>query len=389
MTTDQNSKKTPLYDSHVALGAKIIDFAGWLMPLQYTGALDEHNNVRTNCGLFDTSHMGEILVTGEDALDAVQSVITNDISKIEPGRCQYNIICNEDGNALDDVIVYKYSEQKFFFCVNAGNKDKIYKWLTDKIGDKVSVEDQSDSYAMIALQGPTSAEVLKQVTDADVTSMKPFSFMEAEVCGVEVIIATTGYTGEVGFEIFFSLEQTGEQTGEQTEKIGTNVATLIWNTLLDKGAPFGIKPAGLVSRDTLRIEMGYPLYGNELGQDITPIEAGLGKYVKFTKGDFIGKKVLENQATNGTKKLLRGFILEGRGIARSHYGVYYNGKQVGEVTSGTFSPSLKKSVGLAFVTGDLASTGTDASGKTIEIAIRKSKVEALITKAPFYKKPKG
>lgn len=363
-----STSKTPLYESHKELGAKIIDFAGWLMPLQYTGAIEEHNNVRTNCGLFDTSHMGEILVTGVGALDAVQSVITNDITKITPGRCQYNIICNDDGFALDDVIVYKYSDEKFFFCVNAGNKDKIYNWLKDKIAGIVTVEDKSNDYAMIALQGPTSIEVLEQVTSADVRAMKPFRFIETKVCDKDVIIATTGYTGEIGFEIFSPSQS----------------APLIWNTLLEKGKPQGIAPAGLVSRDTLRLEMGYPLYGNELNESTTPIEAGLQKYVSFSKGDFIGKKVLENQAKNGTKKLLRGFILDDRGIARSHYEVHGDGENIGEVTSGSFSPSLKKSVGLAFLKNDFASTETKPDGSKIEIEIRKSKVSATITKAPFY-----
>ena len=361
-------KKTPLYDCHVELGAKIVDFAGWLMPLQYTGALEEHNNVRTNAGLFDTSHMGEILVTGTDALSAVQSVITNDISKIDVGRCQYNIVCNEEGCALDDVIVYKYSDEKFFFCVNAGNKDKILNWLNQKIGSKVTVEDKSDDYAMIALQGPTSTDCLKPLIKDDsinLDSIKPFRFFETEICGANCIIATTGYTGEKGFEIFCP----------------STSAPDVWNKLLESGKDFGLKPAGLVSRDTLRLEMGYPLYGNELNENTTPIEAGLDKYVKFTKGDFIGKKVLENQATNGTKKLLVGFTLEERGIARSHYSVYNNDNKIGEVTSGSFSPSLKKSIGLAFIT-----EGFNEESKSITIEIRKSKVGAITVKPPFYKK---
>lgn len=365
------TKKTPLYDNHVELGAKIVDFAGWLMPLQYTGALDEHNNVRTNAGLFDTSHMGEILVTGSDALSAVQSVITNDISKIEVGRCQYNIVCNEEGCALDDVIVYKYSDEKFFFCVNAGNIDKIYKWLTDKIGDKVTVENQSNDYAMIALQGPTSTECLKPLIKDEtinLDTMKPFRFFETEICGANCIVASTGYTGEKGFEIFCP----------------SSFAATIWDSLLKVGSPFGIKPAGLVSRDTLRLEMGYPLYGNELNENTTPIEAGLGKYVKFTKGDFIGKKVLENQATNGTKKLLKGFTLTDRGIARSHYKVLLDGRQVGEVSSGSFSPSLKKSIGMAFLNIENNELATDE--KSITIEIRGKQVKAVTTKMPFYKK---
>ena len=373
-----NPKKTPLYDCHESLGAKITDFAGWLMPLQYTGALDEHNNVRTKAGLFDTSHMGELLITGDGALDAVQALITNDLNKIDDGRCQYNIVCNEEGNALDDVIVYRYSTDKIFICVNAGNKDKIYKWFSSKIGDKVKVEDLSDSYAMLALQGPKSPDIMKELAGEEVSSMKPFRFKDAEVLGAKCIIATTGYTGEKGFEIFVSLKGSEEKGG------GDKVAVDIWNELLLKGAPYGLQPTGLVARDTLRLEMGYPLYGNELNESTSPIEAGLKKYVSLTKEDFIGKKNLEKQAVNGTKKLLRGFVMDSRQIGRSHYKVFDGDNEIGEVTSGTFSPSLKKSIGLAFL--NISNNQLATGEKSITIEVRGKKAGAKTCDPPFYKK---
>lgn len=356
-------KKTPLNQTHKDLGARLVPFAGWEMPVQYTGVIDEHTTVRTKVGLFDVSHMGEIFVAGEKALDAVQMLTTNDASKMADGQVQYTLLCYPDGGVVDDVTLYKFNEQRFLFCVNASNAQKDFDWIKANIGGIANVKDASESYAQFAIQGHFSQDVLQNICNIDLSSIGYYHFKVGLVDGIGAIISRTGYTGEDGFEIYISPEY----------------AVNIWNKILDHGGSYGIKPIGLGARDTLRLEMGYPLYGNELSKDITPIEAGLEKFVALQKNDFLGKKVLESQAKTGIKKKLIGFEMIEPGIARSHNKINNHGRQVGEVTSGTMSPSIGIPIGMGYVETQFAAIGTE-----IGIEIRNRLAKARIVKKRFY-----
>lgn len=360
-------KRTPLYESHKSLGAKIVPFAGWEMPVQYSGLIDEHLTVRNSCGLFDVSHMGEIEVTGKDALGFAQLVMTNDIERVVDGQCQYTILCYPEGGVVDDCIVYRFGKERFLFVVNASNTDKAFDWLKSQAKGAVEVKNVSGNYAQLALQGPNALEAIRPLLSVAPESIKHFHFVVAKVCGVEAIVSRTGYTGEDGFELYFEPKE----------------APKVWQELMASGKKFGILPIGLGARDTLRLEMGYPLYGHELSETITPIEAGLGKYVKFTR-DFIGRAVLEKQVKEGVKRSLVGFKLIDPGIARSDYEIVYDGKKTGWVSSGTLSPSLRSSVGMGFVEPGLSNIDTE-----IGIMIRGRAAKARVVKVPFYNRAVG
>lgn len=358
-------KRTPLYDRHKALGGRLVEFAGWEMPVQYTGVVDEHKTVRSACGLFDVSHMGEVEVTGPKALECVQKVTTNDASKISEGRCQYTLICYPEGGVVDDCIVYKLGPERYLFCVNASNTEKALNWIREHAPEGAAVEDKSSHYAQIALQGPASLEVMKPLTGADLEGLRMFRFVEAEVAGVKSIVSRTGYTGEDGFEVY----------------LAAGDAPRVWDAIMDSGASFGIKPAGLGARDTLRLEAGLPLYGHELTKETTPLEAGLKRFVSLKKGDFIGRPVLAAQAEKGVEKRLTGLAMEEPGIPRAGYRVTSGGEDAGAVTSGTMSPMLGKGIAMAYL-----KTGLQEPGTALEVVIRKRSARAVVTKPPFYKK---
>lgn len=334
------------------------------MPVQYKGVIEEHLAVRNNCGLFDVSHMGEIEVSGPSAHEFVQSIATNDIDRIGDGQCQYTLLCQPDGGVVDDTIVYRYNKDRYLFVVNASNTDKAYEWMRKQASNKVDVENISANYAQLALQGPRSAEVIDDLLDVPPSEIKHFHFHMGMIAGIEAIISRTGYTGEDGFEIYFDPADAVE----------------VWNAIMEAGKDFGIQPIGLGARDTLRLEMCYPLFGHELSEKLTPIEAGLNKYVRFNK-DFIGKEVLEKQANEGVDKTLVGFKMKDAGIARAEYEIFSKGKKTGWVTSGTSSPSLKTAIGMGYVAPSLKEPGTE-----IDIMIRNRAAKAEVVKTPFYKK---
>ncbi len=359
-------RRTSLYERHSALGARFVDFAGWEMPVQYTGLMEEHLRVREACGIFDVSHMGEIEISGPGALEAVQLLGTNDISKARDGQCQYTLLCYPTGGVVDDCIVYRYSDERFLICVNASNTEKVFKWFQEVDPPRVSIRDVSSEYCQIALQGPASVGVLGPVAGFDPAGIKGFHFIEGTVAGRPALVSRTGYTGEDGFEIYAA-------PGD---------GSVIWDAIMEAGSSAGILPIGLGARNTLRLEMGYPLYGHELSAEITPIEAGLRRFVALDKKDgCIGADVLRAQCAGGVKKTLVGFVLKGSGIPRDGYPVAVDGKVVGSVTSGTLSPCLRQGLGMAFVPPALGVTGT-----AIDIIIRKKPFGAEVVKKPFYRK---
>lgn len=360
-------KRTALYEAHRALGARLVEFAGWEMPVQYSGIIEEHLMVRSSCGLFDVSHMGEIEITGPGAHDCVQHLITNDIDRIRDGQCLYTLVCYPDGGIVDDCIVYRFGDERYIICTNASNTEKAYEWMKEKSADahwgEVQVRDVSSSYAQLALQGPAAEDFLQPLVNIDLAELKSFHFAVTGVFGFRSIVSRTGYTGEDGFEIYLDPEN----------------ATQLWKALL---AHDGILPCGLGARDTLRLEMGYPLYGHELSEKITPVEAGLHKrFVSFDKRDFIGKDILKNQAEEGVEKKLVGVVLTGTGVARAGYEITHEGRTIGKITSGTLSPSLKMAVAMAYVEPEFAKKDTE-----IEVVIRKKPVKARVMRPPFYKK---
>jgi aminomethyltransferase len=354
-------RRTPLYDEHKALGARLVDFAGWEMPVQYEGIKAEHNAVRNRAGLFDVSHMGEAVFRGPDAEEAVQRLVTRDVGRLAEGQAGYCAVCYESGGTVDDVIVYKRPED-FLVVVNASNREKDLEHFRSNVEDlEVEVADESDDWALLALQGPEAAGLVQSITGADLSSLKPFRFVEDEVAGAKAIVSRTGYTGEDGFEIYLS-------PGD---------APRVWRELLEAGAT----PAGLGARDTLRLEAGMCLYGNELDPETTPLEAGIGFAVHLDKErEFIGQDALRKEKEEGLRKKLVGFEVEGRGIARHDYPVRVEDETVGHITSGTLSPTLNKAIGLALV-----SPGVE---DRFEVVIRDRPVEAHAVPLPFYKREK-
>ena len=357
---------TPLYETHKSFGARMIDFAGWKLPLQFDGIRQEHMAVRNACGLFDVSHMGEIEIKGPEAEALCQKLNTNDMAGLRDGRARYGLFCYPDGGAVDDLITYRFSADHFLVCVNASNTEKVYRWIGDNCGGlDVEVTDASAAYAQIAVQGPNSVSVMERALgEESVRDFPRFSFriLAGEATGV--IVARTGYTGEDGFELF----------------VPAGDAVWVWERLRESGSEFGIALCGLGARDTLRIEVGYPLYGNELGEKTTPIEAGLGRYVKMDKGDFIGRDALLEQVERGVARETIGFKMLDRGIARHGYGVVKNGRRIGEITSGTMSPVLDVGVGIASV-----ASGEVECGDEIGIEIRGQVRKAVFSEFPLHK----
>ncbi len=361
-------KRTPLFDEHVAAGGKIVPFGGFEMPVQYTSIIEEHTAVRTKAGLFDVSHMGEILIRGPRALDFVQKISCNDHSKMAAGRAQYTGLMYPEGTLVDDMLVHKMADDEYFLVVNAANTDKDFAYIRDLAAgeDGVEVANQSADYAQLALQGPLALEVLQTLTRTDLSAIRYYHFTSGEVLGHEALIARTGYTGEDGFEIYVAPEHAVE----------------IWRRILDVGGPKGVIPAGLGARDTLRLEAGMCLYGNDIDRTTTPLEAGLAWIVKLDKGDFIGRDVLERQAQEGVDRKLVGFEMVDRGIARHGFPVLLDpgdGQPAGVVTSGTHSPTLRKAIGMAYVPSAVAEPG-----RRIWISIRGQVRKAAIVTMPFY-----
>lgn len=361
------ASRTPLYEEHLRLKGKMVEFGGWDMPVLYTGIIEEHQAVRTSAGLFDVSHMGEIEFTGPDALSCVNYLTVNNASLLADGQAQYSILLNERGTVVDDIIVYRFNANRFIIVVNASNIAKDFEWMTSHRKGNVNIEDRSNDFALIAFQGPKAASILKTLTDTNIDALQPFYFAQGVFAGRDTcIFARTGYTGEDGFEIFCS----------------PKAAAGVWQALLEKGRPQGVLPAGLGARDTLRMEMKYSLYGHEITDQTNPLEAGLGWVVKLDKpDDFIGKSALLEVKNAGLKRRLVGFKMMDKGIPRSDCGIIADGKKVGFVTSGTMSPSLKEPIGIGYVPAELA-----AEGSKFFIDIRGAQRQAVVVKTPFYKR---
>jgi aminomethyltransferase len=362
--SDQPLKKTPLNSLEHELGGKMIDFGGWELPVQFSGILDEHEAVRTRAGLFDVSHMGEITIKGPQALTLLQRTTCNDVSKIEDGRAQYNGLLYPTAGFVDDIVVYRMSGDDFFVVVNASNQEKDFEWLADAAKDlDVEVKNVSAAYAQLALQGPQSQSILQPVTDIDLAAVKYYRFARGKVDGVDAIVSRTGYTGEDGFEVYVAPEH-----GQK-----------VFRTLVAGGA----KPCGLGARDTLRLEAKMALYGNDIDHSTTPLEADLGWIVKLEKGEFMGRDVLERERSEGPKRKLAGFEMVDRGIARHGYPIVEGGQEIGVVTSGTHSPTLKKAIGLAYLP-----PGKSAPGTEFMVLIRGKETRARVVPTPFYKRAK-
>ncbi len=362
-------KNTALTNVHEALGAKMVPFAGYNMPVSYEGVNAEHETVRTGVGVFDVSHMGEFLVSGEDAMDLLQWVCSNDISKINVGGAQYNCLPNDTGGIVDDLIVYRLKDDQYMLVVNASNIDKDWAWINSQQklkGFKVELRNISEGHSLLAIQGPKAIEAMQSLTNVDLAGIKFYSFEVAPFAGLDhVIISATGYTGSGGFEIYCKNEE----------------AEQLWKKVFEAGADFDIKPIGLAARDTLRLEMGYCLYGNDIDDTTSPLEAGLGWVTKFTK-DFVNSDNLKAQKEAGLKQKLVGFEINERGIPRQGYDIVNDaGEKIGHVTSGTMGPSVDKGIGMGYV--DLAFSKVDTN---INIQIRKKAVPATVVKTPFYKK---
>lgn len=362
-------KRTPLFEIYKNYGAKTIDFGGWDLPVQFSSIKEEHEAVRTRAGLFDVSHMGEVEVRGADSLAFLQKIATNDVSLVKDGGAQYTAMCYEDGGTVDDLLIYKKADNDYLLIVNASNIDKDIEWLKANVFGEVTIKDLSNDVALLALQGPLAEQILQKLTDANLSDIKFFRFKDAvKIAGVDALISRTGYTGEDGFEIYCASAS----------------AKQLWETILESGKEEGVVPCGLGARDTLRFEVSLPLYGQELSKDITPIEAGIAFAVKSNKeADFIGKAVLKEQKENGPERKLVGVELLDKGIPRHGYEVFVNDEQIGEVTTGTQSPTLKKNIGLALVKSDFSELGTE-----VEVQIRKKRLKAVVVATPFYKRPK-
>lgn len=360
-------QQTALYDIHVGLGAKIVPFAGFEMPVYYKGIVVEHAAVRERVGLFDVSHMGEVLVRGPRALEFVQNITVNDASTLVPGQAQYSAMCLESGGVIDDLLVYKRGENDFLLVINASNIAKDFAWMQEHAFDGVELENVSDSYTLLAVQGPRAVELLQKLTTVDLESIAYYHFVEGELAGEQMIISRTGYTGELGFELYLPSDKS---TSEK-----------IWNTIMETGAEFGIEPTGLGARDTLRLEMGYCLYGNDIDDTTNTIEAGLGWITKVNKGEFIGREAIAKVKQEKPTRKLVAFEMNERAIPRQHYAIVVDGNTVGEVTSGTSSPTLGRGIGMGYVASAYATVGT-----VIGIAVRDKVVPATVVKPPFIKK---
>lgn len=366
----ENLNKTPLNEVHRALGGKMVDFGGWDMPVQYpAGVIAEHLATREKAGLFDVSHMGEIHVDGADAIPFVNSITTNDVSKLVDGQAHYSALTNERGGVVDDLLVYRFAEDKLFLVVNAGTQDKDWEWISSHRNEfDVDLRHASIDYCQIAIQGPKATEILQRLTKTDLSAIKYYHFNSGEVDGVAAIISRTGYTGEDGFEVYADASK----------------AVQLWNKMLQTGNGEGILPCGLAARNTLRLEAAMSLYGHELADDISPLEANLGWICKLQKGDFVGREALLKQKEEGLDRKLVGFEMIEPGIARDGFPVMIHGEKLGVVSSGSPAPFLKKNIGLAFVPVEFANVGQE-----IKIDVRGRLLSAVIVPTPFYKREKA
>jgi aminomethyltransferase len=361
-------KRTPLFEVYKEYGGKTIDFGGWELPVQFSSIKEEHEAVRTKAGLFDVSHMGEIEVKGSDSLAYLQKMLTNDFSKMKNGGAKYTAMCYENGGTVDDLLVYKIEENHYLLVVNASNIDKDYNWLHDHLEGEVTLENLSEKTALLAIQGPKAEKVLQKITgETDLSKIGYFKFhQQVKLNGITALVSRTGYTGEDGFEVYCD----------------ANDAVKIWRAILDAGKDEGVIPCGLGSRDTLRFEATLALYGQELSPEISPLEAGIGFSVKLNKDvDFIGKDALLKQKENGTERKLAGIEMIDRGIPRHGYPVYKGEEKIGEVTTGTQSPSLKRNIGLVLVKSEYTELGSE-----VEVEIRGKRLKAKVVPTPFYKR---
>ncbi len=343
----------------------MVEFAGWEMPVQYQGVLPEHQAVRSAVGVFDVSHMGEIEVEGRDAAAFLQKLTCNDVGKLSDGQAQYSALLYPTGTFVDDIVLYRFAETHYMLCVNAANRQKDLSWILEHLEGDATVSDRSDRYVQLAVQGPNSRQLLVELVGQDLSGLRYYWFLRGTVSGHEAIISRTGYTGEIGYELYISPES----------------AVAVWEALFEAGVHYGLQPAGLAARNTLRLEMAYALYGNDINDRTTPLEAGLAWIVKLDKGDFIGREALLSQRHRGVSRRLAGFEMKGRGVPRDHYPVFVSGKQTGEVTSGSYSPTLKRGIGLTYLPSDHVWVGRD-----LEVEIRGRRVEAQIVEIPFYRK---
>jgi len=358
-------KYTPLHAAHVAAGAKMVPFAGFEMPVQYEGVVSEHHAVRNTVGVFDVSHMGEVEFTGPTAADVVSSIVTNDVSNLADGQACYTVMCREDGGIIDDLVVYKFSATRVLVCVNAANRERDIAWMKTQAADRCDVRDRSDELALIAVQGPRALELVKRIARPDPSDVKSYHFTTGTAAGVDTIIARTGYTGEDGFELYVPVD------GAET----------VWNALMEKGRDLGVAPAGLGARDSLRLEMCFPLYGNDIDTTTHPYEAGLGWVVKLDKSvPFVARDRLAEIKRSGFDHKLVPVVVKDRGIARQGYPVLVDGREAGVVTSGTKSPTTGEAIALAYVPKSHAKAGS-----RIAIAVRGREVAAEVTKRPFLK----
>jgi aminomethyltransferase len=368
MTAAQDLKRTPLFDVHAGLKARMVDFGGWNMPVQYVGIIEEHNAVRNSVGIFDVSHMGEIDIRGPEAQKLVDFVSTNNAGKLHTGQAHYSALLYEHGGFVDDILVHKVSDTHFFLCVNSSNQEKDFERIQSHNRFDAAVEFSSDRYAQIAIQGPNALATLQKLTDTKLNDIKYYWFADGAVAGVPARIARTGYTGEDGFEIYIAPES----------------AARIWNKIIEAGEEFGIKPCGLGARNTLRLEAKMALYGHEITASINPFEADLAWIVKLDKGDFLGRQALEKTSQQGVARKLVGFEMKDRGIGRDGYEISINDEAAGWVTSGGPSPTLGKNIGLCYLPAEKA-----VPGVPIQISIRNAPVEAVTVPTPFYKRAKA
>jgi len=370
----ENLLKTPLFDIYNEYGGKVVDFAGWALPVQFSGIIEEHNAVRNNAGLFDVSHMGEIVVFGKDATGFLEYILSNEISSLKNGKIRYAHLCNKNGGVIDDILVYKLGMDEYLLVVNASNIEKDYKWIKQHAPEEVFVEDVSPQTAQLALQGPKALEILSKLTNFNLNSLKYYSFeREVFISDFKCIVSRTGYTGEDGFEIYCAPKD----------------APNLWRKILEAGKSQGAVPVGLGARDTLRFEACMPLYGHELADNITPLEAGLEKYVKLDKPDFIGKEALVEQKKNGIPWVLIGIEMIERGIPRGGYPVLVNGKISGAVTTGSYCPTVNKNLALALIDSvelSIGQSGKPIEGQKVFVEIREKLVKAMTVITPFYRR---
>ncbi|MCZ7609408.1 MAG: glycine cleavage system aminomethyltransferase GcvT [Ignavibacterium sp.] len=359
-------KRTTFYNIHKKLGAKLVEFAGFEMPIQYSSIISEHKSVRNSVGVFDVSHMGEVFVKGEKALDFIQYIAINDASKLQTGRVQYSAMCYEDGGIVDDLLIYKIADDEFLLVINASNIEKDFKWMQENNQFGVELRNESDNYSLLAVQGPNSLNTLQKLTDTQI-NMEYYHFTNLKLAGVDMILSRTGYTGEVGYELYFKGD---EKTAEE-----------LWNKIFEAGKEFNIQPAGLAARDTLRLEMGFCLYGNDIDQTTNPLEAGLGWITKLSKQNFIGKDALVKIKESGLKRKLVAITSDEKTFPRHGYDISVNNKKIGTVTSGTVSPMLDKPIALGYVETEFSEIETD-----VNFLIRGKEIPAKVVKLPFVKR---